>query len=228
MTWIAWDDLPEMLRREEIWPYYVLLQKKRGSLWVKRMGDILAAMLLLAVLWPMLAVIAVIILLDSPGPVFFRQTRITQYGKPFRIFKFRTMQEHAEKDGPALTQAEDRRITRFGSYLRKWRLDELPQLFNILRGDMSFVGTRPEVPGYVESYTPQMLATLLLPAGLTSEASIRYKDEAQLLIGAQNIDRVYTSVILPEKMRWNLAYLETYSLMGDILILLRTVLAVLK
>lgn len=228
MTWSAWDDLPEMLRREAVWPYYVLLQKKRGSLRVKRMGDILGAMLLLAVLWPVLAVIAAIILLDSPGPVFFRQTRITQYGKPFQIFKFRTMQHHADQNGPALTQAEDRRITRVGGHLRKWRLDELPQLLNILRGDMSFVGTRPEVPGYVEHYTPQMLATLLLPAGLTSEASIRYKDEAQLLKDVQDIDQVYTSVILPEKMRWNLAYLETYSLMGDIRILLRTVLAVLK
>lgn len=224
----TWDALPEALRTEEVRPYYDLLQKRKGALLLKRLADVLGAAALLALVWPILGVIAVVVRLDSPGPVFFRQVRVTQYGRTFRIWKFRTMEDRGEQTGSALTVQGDRRITPSGSWLRRWRLDELPQLLNILRGDMTFVGTRPEIPRYVAAYTPRMLATLLLPAGVTSEASIRYKDEAQLLAPGADADETYLKVILPGKMQWNLAYLERFSLLEDMRILLRTLAAVLR
>ena len=224
----TWDALPEALRTEEVRPYYDLLQKRKGALLLKRLADVLGAAALLALVWPILGVIAVVVRLDSPGPVFFRQVRVTQYGRTFRIWKFRTMEDRGEQTGSALTVQGDRRITPSGSWLRRWRLDELPQLLNILRGDMTFVGTRPEIPRYVEAYTPRMLATLLLPAGVTSEASIRYKDEAQLLAPGADPDETYLKVILPGKMQWNLAYLERFSLLEDMRILLGTLAAVLR
>ena len=222
----TWDELPEDLRREEVRPYYDLLRKRKGALFLKRLGDVLGSAALLALLWPVLGIIGAIVRLDSPGPALFRQVRITQYGRPFRLLKFRTMTACAQQTGPALTVGEDRRITRCGAWLRKWRLDELPQLVNILRGEMTFVGTRPEVPRYVRGYTPEMLATLLLPAGVTSEASIRYREEARLLAGPGDVDEIYLREILPGKMAWNLAYLEGFSLREDLRILLRTILAV--
>ena len=158
----------------------------------------------------------------------FRQVRITTGGKEFRIFKFRTMVTDAEKLGTQVTVGQDPRITGSGRFLRKLRLDEVPQLFNVLAGDMSFVGTRPEVPRYVEQYTPEMWATLLLPAGITSEASIRYKDEDVLLNGAEDVDRVYVEQVLPEKMKYNLNYLREFSFWKDIAIMFETVIAVLR
>ena len=147
--------------------------------------------ILLVLLSPLLMIISILIVTDSKGGVFYRQERVTQYGRVFRIFKFRTMVANADKIGTQVTVSNDSRITKIGSKLRNCRLDELPQLFNIFLGDMTFVGTRPESVHYVKHYTPEMMATLLLPAGVTSEASILYKDEAELLDQADDVDKVY-------------------------------------
>ena len=221
-----WNDLPEELKREEVRPYYEALSRKKGSLLLKRCFDILVSAVMLVLLSPVFLILAVAIKADSPGPVFFRQVRVTQYGREFRIFKFRTMVANAEKLGAQVTTKNDTRITKVGSVIRKCRLDEIPQLLNILTGDMSFVGTRPEVVKYVRQYTPEMMATLLLPAGVTSEASIRYRDEDRLLDGAEDTDQVYVEQVLPGKMKYNLESLVRFSFCGDIGIMLRTVLAV--
>lgn len=222
-----WEDLPAIMRTEEVRPYYNALAQKRASLFCKRGFDIVMSILLLAALSPVFAGLALAIKLDSPGKVLFRQVRITQYGREFRIYKFRTMIENAERLGTQVTTKGDSRITRVGHFLRKCRLDELPQLVNILKGEMSFVGTRPEVPKYVMQYTAEMLATLLLPAGVTSTASIEYKDEERLLTDAQDADKTYLAQVLPQKMRYNLEYLERFAFWDDIRILFQTVKAVL-
>lgn len=222
-----WEALPAQLRTEEVRPYYDTLQKKKFALVCKRLFDILVSALMLVVLSPVFLVLALAIKLDSPGPVFFRQVRVTQYGREFRIFKFRSMVANADKLGSQVTVSGDMRVTRVGRVIRKCRLDELCQLIDILRGTMSFVGTRPEVPKYVAAYTPEMMATLLLPAGVTSEASILYKDEDRLLDGAGNVDAVYIQQVLPDKMKYNLESLRRFSFWGDIRTMVRTVLAVL-
>ena len=195
---------------------------------LKSVFDRLMAAILLVVLSPIFLLLAVWIKLDSEGPVFFRQERVTQYGKSFRIYKFRTMVQNAEQLGAQVTSKDDMRVTSVGQALRKCRLDELPQLINILEGTMSFVGTRPEVPRYVAAYTDEMKATLLLPAGVTSNASITYKDEDQLLQNAQNIDEVYINEVLPGKMAWNLKSIKEFSFLQDIKTMIDTVLAVLR
>lgn len=200
----AWDALPARMRNAPVRGYYELLRQKRAALVLKRLFDVLASIILLAILLPVLLALMVLIKLDSEGPVMFRQTRVTQYGRRFRIYKFRTMVHHAESLGTQVTTRDDVRVTRAGRMLRKLRLDELPQLFNILVGDMTFVGTRPEVPKYVARYSDEMLATLLLPAGVTSEASIYYKDEERLLADARDADATYLGEVLPAKMRYNL------------------------
>ena len=182
---------------------------------------------MLIILCPVMLIIAIMIRLDSPGPALFLQERVTTYGKHFKIYKFRTMVVDAEKMGTQVTTSGDQRITTLGKTLRDFRLDELPQLINILVGDMSFVGTRPEVVKYVDRYEPEMMATLLLPAGVTSEASIRYKDEYKLLEEAEDIDEVYVKKILPAKMVWNLNSIERFSFPREILTMIRTVFAVL-
>ncbi len=222
-----WNDLPEVMRIEAVRPYYDALRKRRGSLAMKRIFDFLVSLLLLLILWPVLLLIAAAVKVDSPGPVFFRQERVTTYGKKFKIWKFRTMVTNADKIGTQVTVNNDRRITRTGRILRGVRLDELPQMINILTGDMSFVGTRPEVVKYVKGYRPEYYATLLLPAGVTSEASIRYKDEAALLAESSDTDKTYMDEILPAKMKWNLESIRKFSFMGDIRTMIRTVLAVL-
>ena len=222
-----WEDLPQSLRNEEVRPYYEQLKKRGVSLFFKRLFDIVVSLVMLALLSPVFLVLAVAIKLDSPGPVFYRQVRITRYGKEFRIFKFRSMVTDADKKGSLVTVSGDSRITRVGRLIRKCRLDELPQLLNVLTGDMTFVGTRPEVAKYVVRYTPEMLATLLLPAGITSEASIRYKDEDKLLKDADDVDKVYIEAVLPGKMQYNLASVREFTFFGDIATMLRTVLAVL-
>ena len=174
-----------------------------------------------------MAIIAVWIKLDSEGPVFYRQERITTYGKHFRIHKFRTMVNNADKIGSAVTIGNDSRITKVGAKLRGCRLDELPQVLDLVSGNVSFVGTRPEAVKYVETYKPEYMATLLLPAGITSEASIRYKDEAKLLDGADDVDRVYMEDVLPGKMKYNLESIKNFSFFGDIATMFRTVFAVL-
>ena len=221
-----WDSLPETMKTDEVKPYYLALKKKTGSLIVKRLFDIIVSLILLILLSPVFLVISIMIKTDSKGPVMFRQVRVTQYGKTFRIFKFRTMVTDAEKLGTQVTVDNDSRITKTGNRLRKCRLDEIPQLLNILKGEISFVGTRPEVKKYVNCYTPEMMATLLLPAGVTSTASIAYKDEDRLLKDAVSPDDVYVKQILPEKMKYNLEYLKNFGFFYDIRVMIRTVTAV--
>ena len=221
-----WEDLPDFMRTDEVRPYYEVLKKKKVSLVLKRMMDLVGGLVLLVLLAIPMAIIAVMIKLDSPGPVFYRQERITTYGKHFKIHKFRTMVSNADKIGTAVTVGNDSRITKVGAKLRGCRLDELPQVLDLISGDMSFVGTRPEVPKYVEQYLPEYFATLLLPAGITSEASIRYKDEAELLAGAEDVDRVYLHEVLPGKMKYNLERIRHVSFWGELATMLHTVLAV--
>lgn len=222
-----WDDLPDFMKNEDVKPYYEILKKKKISLVLKRCMDLFGGLILLVLLAIPMAVIAVLIKVDSEGPVFYRQERITTYGKHFKIHKFRTMVSNADKIGSAVTVGNDNRITRVGAKLRGCRLDELPQVFDLISGNMSFVGTRPEAVKYVEKYKPEYLATLLLPAGITSEASIRYKDEAKLLDAADDVDKVYVEEVLPGKMKYNLESIKKFSLLGEIATMFRTVLAVL-
>lgn len=222
----AWEELPDFMRTEEVRPYWEMLDKKRGQLWLKRVFDLTAAAVLLLILALPMLIIALLIKLDSPGPIFYRQERVTTCGKHFRIHKFRTMVSNADKIGTAVTVVGDSRITRMGQNLRKARLDELPQLFDVLSGNMSFVGTRPEAVRYVEQYQPVYNATLLLPAGITSEASIRYKDEEKLLNSAADANKVYVEEILPAKMAWNLKSLAEFNFCKDIRTMWQTVAAV--
>ena len=223
-----WEELPAFMQTEEVRPYYEKLSRKWFSLFVKRIFDFAVSSVMLVILSPALLVLAVMIKKDSEGPVFYRQERITQYGRKFKIYKFRTMVDDADKKGSLVTTEGDARITRVGAAIRKYRLDEIPQLFNVLAGDMTFVGTRPEVEKYVMAYTPSMMATLLMPAGITSDASIKYKDEEKLLKAADDVDHVYIKKVLPKKMRYNLSYLKHFSIIRDIRICIETVLAVLK
>lgn len=222
-----WDQLPDYMRTDVVRPYYDVLKKRQGSLVLKRIFDFLVALILLLIIWPILIIIAIAVRLDTPGPAFFRQVRVTTYGRKFRMWKYRTMVANADKMGPQVTTNNDMRVTRIGKILRGVRLDELPQLINILLGDMSFVGTRPEVVKYVEAYQPEYYATLLTPAGVTSEASIRYKDEYALLEKAEDADKVYIEQVLPDKMKWNLNSIERFSFARELLTMIRTVLAVL-
>lgn len=215
------------MKTPEVKPYWESLNKKRGQLALKRAFDIGASVALLVPLSIPMGVIAIMIKRDSEGPVFYRQERVTQYGKHFRIHKFRTMVSNADQIGSAVTVGNDSRITKVGAKLRGLRLDELPQLFDVISGDMSFVGTRPEAVKYVEQYLPEYNATLLLPAGITSEASIRYKDEDKLLNEAEDVDQVYISQVLPEKMRWNLNSINYFAILREMATLIKTVGAVL-
>ncbi len=223
-----WEELPRYLRTEAVRPYYERLRRRTPELMVKRLFDVVMAAVLLVLLLPVFVLIAWKIRTDSEGPVFFRQVRVTQYGRTFRIFKFRTMVTDAEKLGTQVTVGGDSRVTEIGKTLRKYRLDELPQLINIFLGDMSFVGTRPEVPRYVKGYSDEMYATLLMPAGVTSTASIRYKDEDRLLDGAEDPDRVYLTEVLPAKMEINLHSLKHFHCVSDVITMAETVFAVLK
>ena len=222
-----WSKLPEYMQSPEVREYYEILQKRKVGLTLKRLFDIAAGLCILVLTFIPMAVIAVLIKLDTPGPVFYRQERVTTYGKKFRIHKFRTMVSNADKIGTAVTVGNDSRITRVGAKLRDCRLDELPQLLDVLSGNMSFVGTRPEATKYVEQYQPEYYATLLLPAGITSEASIRYKDEAKLLDAADDVDRVYIEKVLPGKMKYNLESIRHFSFWGEIATMFRTVEAVM-
>lgn len=222
-----WEDLPEFMRVPEVRPYWDALNKKREQLVLKRVFDFVLALALLIILAIPMAVIAVWIKLDSEGPVLYHQERVTTYGRHFPIHKFRTMVNNADKIGTAVTVGNDRRITRVGAKLRRLRLDELPQVLDVLKGDMSFVGTRPEAVKYVERYKPAFNATLLMPAGITSEASIRYKDEAKLLDAAVDADEVYVNEVLPAKMKWNLESIRRFCFLREILTMFRTVFAVL-
>ena len=222
-----WEDLPEFMKTPDVRPYWEILWKKRGQLVLKRIFDLVVGIIFFIVLALPMAIIAVWIKLDSEGPVFYRQERVTTYGKHFRIHKFRTMVSNADKIGTAVTVGNDSRITRVGAKLRRVRLDELPQVLDVIVGTMSFVGTRPEAVKYVEKYEDHYNATLLMPAGITSEASIRYKDEDKLLDAADDVDKVYVEQVLPSKMKWNLRSIEKFSFWGEIKVMFMTVFAVL-
>ena len=226
---IKYDKLPDFMKNKKVKYYYDILSKKRLQLLLKRLFDILMSLILLIILFPILLIISIVIKIDSKGPIFYRQIRITKYGKEFKIYKFRTMVVDADKKGSLVTLNDDQRITKVGKKIRKIRLDELPQLLNILLGDMSFVGTRPEVKKYVDFYNEEMLATLLLPAGVTSKASIEYKDEDEIISKyskKENIDDIYIKRILPEKMKYNLEYLKNFSILLDLKLCINTVLKV--
>lgn len=222
----SWEDIPEFMRIPEVRPYWEILNRKRGQLILKRVFDFVVAIILLIILAIPMLIIAVMIKVDSEGPVFYRQERVTGYGKHFRIHKFRTMVINADKIGTGITVGNDKRITKVGQKLRKTRLDEISQVLDVIVGNMSFVGTRPEAVKYVEQYKPEMLATLLMPAGITSEASIRYKDEGRLLDRADNVDEVYINQVLPKKMKWNLNSLKHYSFLREIFTMFCTIFVV--
>lgn len=227
---IKYKDLPKEFQNNAVKKYYEIVSRKKTSLLFKRIFDIIFSILILLILFIPIIIISIAIKLDSNGSVFYRQERVTQYGKKFRIFKFRTMVTNADKIGTLVTVKSDARITKVGKFLRKYRLDEFPQIFNILIGDMSFVGTRPEVTKYVEKYSDYMYATLLLPAGLTSYSSINYKDEDEIisehLKDNENIDDIYVNYILPDKMKYNIEYIEKFSFLYDIKIMFKTFLSV--
>ena len=216
------------MKNEEVIKYHKILRHKRNEIFLKRCFDLIFSLILAILMLPFMIMVYFIIKFDSPGKVIFKQKRVTQYGKIFYVYKFRTMVNNAEKIGAQVTTDEDARVTKCGKWLRKFRVDEFPQIFNIIKGDLSFVGTRPEVPKYVKHYTPEMVATLLLPAGVTSPASILYKDEAALLKGSKNPDETYVNEILPQKMKYNLEYTKNFGFFYDIKIMLKTVIAVIK
>lgn len=227
MRLIQWQYLPDGMKNDCVKKYYNHLYEKRYILFAKRIFDISAAIIISIILFPLLILLSIAIKLDSKGPVIFSQVRVTQYGKKFKIFKLRTM-SYTENNGLQLTTKNDKRVTYIGKFLRKYRLDEIPQLFNIILGDMSFVGTRPEIVKYVERYSDEMKATLLLPAGITSAASILYRDEELLLENSVNVEETYLNEILPEKMKYNLRSLEDFSLWSDVKTIIWTVVAMLK
>lgn len=223
MKLLPFEQLPSEFQNDEVKVYYDILDKKRNSLFFKRVTDIvLSSIMILFLILPML-IIATMIKCSSKGPVFYKQERVTQYGKKFKILKFRSMQVGADQCGELLTSKDDARVTKVGKILRKYRLDELPQIFHIFSGKMSLVGTRPEVTKYVEKYTPEMMATLLMPAGITSFASIKFKDEDELLDGCESVDEIYINKILPQKMRYNLKYISRFGFRRDIHLLTKTI-----
>jgi lipopolysaccharide/colanic/teichoic acid biosynthesis glycosyltransferase len=227
MILCRWEKLPAEMQTGEVRKYYDILKKKQCSLFFKRVFDIVVSLIMLIMLSPVFLILAIVIKIDSPGPVFFRQVRVTQYGKQFRIFKFRTMVNNSDKIGSQVTVGNDSRVTKVGHLIRKCRLDEICQLIDVFRGTMTFVGTRPEVVKYVDRYSPDMMATLLLPAGVTSETSIYYKDEDALLSNANNVDDVYVNDVLPGKMYYNLKAIEKFSFWHDIKVMFMTFFAVL-
>ena len=251
MFLVKYDKLPDFMKNEKVKKYYDILEKRKVSLLFKRIFDIIVALIILIILSPIMIILAICIKIDSNGPVFYKQERVTTNGKIFKIFKFRTMIPEADKKGSLITLQNDSRITRVGKIIRKLRLDEIPQLFNVLFGDMTFVGTRPEVKKYVDKYTDEMKATLLIPAGITSIASIKFKNENEIMekyiskskaqhkvtIGSTEseeknesniIDEVYVEKILPQKMKYNLEYIEKFNLLNDFKICIDTVIEVLK
>ena len=225
---MKYDKLPQNLKNPTTKFYYDRLKKKKVTFFFKRLFDFIMSLCMIVILSPILLILSILILCTSKGPILYKQKRVTRYGKIFRIWKFRTMVRNADKTGTQVTIHGDPRITKVGKFLRKYRLDELPQLFNILFGQMSFVGPRPEVEKYVNQYQEEMYATLLVRSGVTSLASIRYKDEGKLLENAQNADEVYVNEILPEKMKYNYQYLEKINIFYDSALLFQTVIAVLK
>lgn len=190
---------------------------------MKRLFDILASSLGLLILSPLFLILAVWIPLDSPGPVFYRQTRVGRGGRDFRIFKFRTMRAGADKGSLVTIGGRDPRVTRTGNVLRRLKLDELPQLINVLIGDMSLVGPRPEVRKYVDLYTPEQRHVLDVRPGMTDAASIKYRNESELLGQAEDPEDFYIHVIMPDKLAINLDYVRNHSFWGDIRLIFKTI-----
>lgn len=221
-----WEELPEQMQTDEVRPYYDRLKSHKLQLFIKRVFDIAVSVFGLVVFSPVLIVTAIAIKLDTPGPVFYRQERVTQYGRKFRIFKFRSMVSDSAT-GVNLTVKDDARITRTGKIIRKLKIDELCQFIDVLIGNMTMVGTRPEVPEYVEEYTAEMMATLLLPAGITSKASILFKNESELLENAEDTKDIYVNVILPQKMKYNLEGISKFGITNELRLLFMTVFAIL-
>lgn len=221
-----WEDLPKKMQIPEVKPYYDILNKKRGSLIIKRIFDIVVSIALLIILSPVIILLSIAIKIDSKGSVFYRQERYTQYGRKFKIHKFRSMCDGADKKGSLVTVENDSRVTRVGKVVRKCRLDEIAQLIDVLKGDMTFVGVRPEVKKYVENYEREWLATFLLPAGITNLTCIYFKDEDEMLNGVTNVDKEYMEKILPIKMKWNLEGIKKFSFLGDIKLMFMTFFAV--
>lgn len=221
-----WDKIPEALKNNSTKFYYEILKRKKFDLLLKRLFDFIVAGVLLILLFPVFVIIAVLVKITSKGPILYKQERVTTYGKVFKILKFRTMFVHADKIGSLITIDNDKRITAVGRFLRRVRLDEIPQLFNVLLGQMSFVGTRPEVQKYVNCYTGEMLATLLMPAGVTSLASISFKNEEKYLDSSETVENIYINKILPDKMKLNIKYIEKFNVFYDLKLMIKTVLAV--
>ena len=205
-----------------------VLEKRKLQLVLKRAMDIVISGGALLVIWPVLLLISLAIQSADPGPVFYRQVRVGKDGKEFRIFKFRTMIVDADKKGLQITVGKDNRITRMGRLLRKTKLDELAQLINVFVGEMSFVGPRPEVPRYVNLYTPYQRQVLLVRPGITDYASIAYRNENDMLEGAEDPDRMYIDVIMPDKIELNMKYLREISPLADIRLILSTIVAVIR
>lgn len=205
-----------------------ILEKKRIQLIIKRIFDFTVSSIGIIIISPILLVISILIKLDSKGPILFKQIRVGKNGKPFKIFKFRTMVVDAEKKGMQITVGRDSRITKSGHVLRKTKLDELPQLFNVLTGEMSFVGPRPEVPRYVEMYDENQKSILKVRPGITDLASIKYRNENDLLAKSLDPEATYINEIMPKKIELNIEYLKNMSVLYDIKLIIRTVLVVIK
>lgn len=224
--------MPQFMKNHYTLEAVKVLEKKKATLVFKRLFDICLSLILLVILSPVFLVLAICIKLEDGGPIFYRQQRITTYGRVFRIFKIRTMILNADKMGPLVTQDNDSRITKIGKKIRDFRLDEIAQLINVLIGDMTFVGTRPEVQKYVDAYSEEMMVTLLLPAGITSRSSIEFRNEADKISKwmeqGLTADEAYIQKILPEKMRYNIDYISELSITQDIKVMLQTVFAVLR
>lgn len=221
------EDLPKQFQNEAVREYYDILSHKKATLFFKKLLDILLALLLFILLLPIFIILSLAVKFTSKGEIIFKQKRVGKYGKEFYVLKFRTMVTDAERLGKQITVGErDPRITSIGHFLRKFRLDEFPQLINVIKGEMSFVGTRPEVPHYVNFYDDEMMATLLLEPGITGTASIFFKDEAKMLEIEPDAEKCYINHILPVKMRLNLDYIKDLSIWYDIKLIFKTVFAV--
>lgn len=202
----------------------LLFNKHADGAWVRRLIDMVVALTGLLFLSPLLLTIAIAIVIDSPGPLFYRAQRVGQAGRVFFLYKFRSMRMGADKEGPAITAAGDSRITRVGRILRNTKLDELPQLLNVLRGEMSLVGPRPEDPRYVSIYTPEQRKVLRVRPGITSAASLSFRHEEKMLTG-QDWETVYRTQVLPQKLAIDLEYLRTRTLLSDFRLIWHTIVA---
>ncbi len=225
---MTYQVLPGTMRNETVEKYFAILQSHRFGMAAKRVFDIVVSILILILSSPFFLLLSIGIKLDSKGPVFYRQVRVGRYNQDFKIFKFRTMVQNADKIGLQITTDNDPRITRMGRLIRKCRLDEFSQLLNVLSGTMSLVGPRPEVRKYVDVYKPEYMATLLVRPGITATSSIAFRNEDELLNAGGDPEQIYVDQILPPKMELNLEYLKRISVFQDIKIMFQTVAAVLK